>query len=174
MKRCKCLRYKDLQYLKKDSRIWIYNDEHGLVALECVYPLVDFDCGNAIQICPYYLHIEDGIRVSSAYFNYNKLSDSSKKLIDKAVKNCKNRVDLLEYNFVEERHAIILYIYAHKHEVLVDKNLFETFYEFLPIRQRYLDISSCLSIPPVEHKDRMRCINQCWLRAFEAYLKEIQ
>ena len=172
MKRCLCLRYKELQYLKKDSRIWIYDDEHGLIPFENIYPLVDFDCGNTVPICPYYLYIEDGLRISRAYIKQKSISQTDEKLINKAVKNCKNKVELFEYKFIEERHAIILYIYAKKHSMLVNEHLFEMFYNFLQGRQAYLDISPCLSIPPVEHKDRMNCLNDCWLEAFEEYIKE--
>ena len=172
MKRCSCLHYKDLQYLKKDSRIWIYDNKHGLIPFENIYPLVEFDCGKAIPICPYYLYIKDDMRISRAYFKQKSISDTDEKLINEAVKSCKNRVELFTHNFIEERHAIILYFYAKKKSILVNEYLFESFYSFLQERQLYLDIRPCLSIPPVEHIDRMNCLNDCWLEAFEEYIKE--
>lgn len=172
MRRCKCLRYKDLQYLRKDSCLWIYDPDDGFVSLGSVYPLIEFDKGKAHPICPYYLYIKDGLRISAAFLKQKELSDDKKVLIEKAVRYCKNQVDLPNIKYVEERHAMVLILYAEKYDIEVDESLFDKFFNFLQVRQKYLDISPCLIIPPIEHDERMECINEAWIEAFEQYLKE--
>lgn len=131
MRRCNCLRYKELQLQKKDSRAWMFDDEDGLVPLESIYPLAEFDCGNVIPQCPYYLYVKDNIRISLAFFKRKNLSNEDIKLIEDAVEACPNRIKLSEGKIIEERHAIILYLYANKYSLDVDKGLFETFYDFI-------------------------------------------
>lgn len=170
MKRCHCLLYKELQHLRRESSVWIYDDQYGLIALDCIYPLVDFDKGNAVQICPYYLYLKDGIRISSAFFRRKDLQAKELELIIEAVDECKNSVWIDRY--IEHRHAEVLTLIAKKKGLTVGRKLFDVFYDFIQVRSKYLDITPCLMIPPIDHKDRMTCINECWLGAFDKYLKE--
>ena len=171
MKRCACMRYKELQHLKRDSKIWIYDNQYGLIPFNCLYPLVNFDLGNAVPICPYYLYIKDGIRIADAFFRQGSLREDEIELITKAVENCEKFVPLDTYEYIENRHAIILGLIAKRMKVQVDKKLFDRFYDFLQYRSIYLDIAPCLVIPPIRHDERMSCINECWFLAFEEYLK---
>jgi hypothetical protein len=173
MKRCNCLRYKDLSFLRKDSSIWTFDTQDGLlVSMGSLYPLVEFDKGKAIPICPYYLYVKDGVRISAAFLKQKDLADDKRELIDIAVKECKNRIDISKHKYIEERHACVLFLYVEKHGIEVTEELFNQFFDFLQIRQKYLDISPCLIIPPIEHDERMMCINEAWLEAFEEYIKE--
>lgn len=172
MRRCKCLLYKELISLKNNSQLWIFDDTIGLIPLNSIYPLVDFDYGEALPICPYYLYTEDNIRVDSAFFKMKELRDDVIQKIDNAVKNCMNRVPL-EIKYIDERHAQILQLIAKKTNRDVTKQIFDTFYDFLKVRKKYLDISPCLMIPPAEHEERIECINQAWFAAFELYEQEV-
>jgi len=172
LKRCKCLRFKDLQYLKRESRLWIWEDVDGLIPVECIYPLVEFDKGEPLQVCPYYLYLTDNMRISCAYYGYRQLNNEHREIIDDAVKNCANRISIDNIRFIEDRHAEILEIYSSHINKSLDREMFLDFYGFIQIRQKYLDISPCLIIPPIEHDDRMSCINECWIEAFKKYLEE--
>lgn len=173
MRRCKCLRYKELQHARKQSEIWIFDDEWGLIAFGSLYPLVRFEEGTgiAIPICPYYLYIKEGVRLSCAFYNHKEMPDNEISLINEAVKTCQGLVPLEWYNYIEERHAQILQLIAGDMKVDVDKKLFDQFYDFIQNRSGYLDISLCLGIPPAEHDERMDCINACWQEAFKEYLR---
>lgn len=173
MKRCDCLRYKDMQYLRKDSSLWTFDEEDGiLTAIGSLYPLVEFDKGKAVQICPYYLYNKDNMRISAAFLKQRVLSKEKKEIIDKAVKKCEYRVDPNKHRYIEERHACILFLYVEKYDIEITKEIFEQFFDFLQNRQKYLDISPCLMIPPIEHDARMECINEAWIEAFEQYIGE--
>jgi hypothetical protein len=159
-----------MQYLNKESRLWIFVDNLGLVPVESEYPLLEFNNGEPDIICPYYLYLTDDMRISNAISRYNSLTEEEKKTIDLAVKECTECVDIVP--FIDDRHAQILKLYAKEKKILVNLDLFSRFYNFLMIRRVYLDITPCLMIPPIEHDARMRCINQVWIEAFEKYLKE--
>lgn len=159
-------------YLRRDSRLWIFHNKHGLMPVESEYPLVEFDEGSPVAICPYYLFLADDMRISCAYFNYGRLTDLEKNIIDDAVLKCERRVPLNHMKFIEDRHAVVLGIYAEHVNKVVDVEMFNDFYNFIQVRQRYLDISPCLVIAPIEHDERMDCINSAWIEAFEKYLKE--
>jgi hypothetical protein len=171
MRRCKCLRYKELQHRSGDSEIWVFDDKWGLIPFGSLYPLVEFDEGVVMPICPYYLYIKDGKRLSRAFYRLKELSDREISLINEAIKSCKNCVPLETYDYVEKRHAQILELIAEHMKVDIDKKLFEQFYDFIQNRSEYLDITQCLGIPPAEHDERMDCINDCWKEAFQEYLK---
>ena len=96
MRRCKCLRYKCLQLLKRKtpSTAWLFHLEDGLMPVEAYYQLAEFDRGNVIQICPYYLYLSDERRISSAFFEKNKLSKEEIDIIENAVNICPNIVNL--------------------------------------------------------------------------------
>jgi len=162
-----------MQYLNKESRLWIFSDSVGLTPVQTEYPLLEFDRGKQCIICPYYLHLGNDLRISEAYFNYSLLTVEQKEIIDDAVKNCKNSIPIGNTRFIENRHAEILMIYAKRfNNTEVNEELFNDFYDFIQVRQKYLDISPCLIIPPIEHDERMECINQAWIDAFKMYLKE--
>jgi len=172
MKRCKCIRFRDMQYLRRESRLWIFSDEYGLMPVESEYPLIEFDEGNPITICPYYLFLTSDMRIANAYFNYGKLTTLEKEIIDEKVLKCEHRVPADDMKYIEDRHASVLGIYAEHISKAVDEEMFDDFYDFIQVRQGYLDISPCLVIPPRDHSDRMECINQAWIEAFKEYLKE--
>ena len=172
MKRCKCIRFKELQALRRESSLWLWSDEYGLVPVSCEYPLILFDCGNPVQVCPYYLYLEPDLRLASSFDKYRSLNDEHRKILDRAVINCENRIPPDGIKLIEDRHAEILMLYAKNKGKTVDKELFLDFYKFIQIRQKYLDISACLAIPPIEHNNRMECINQAWMDAFKRYLGE--
>lgn len=161
-----------MQFLRRESRLWIFHDKYGLMPVESEYPLVEFDNGSPRTICPYYLFLTDDMRISCAYFNYGKLTGLEKEIIDETVLSCEHRVPIDGIKFLEDRHANVLEIYADHINKVVDVEMFEDFYDFIQIRQKYLDISPCLIIPPRDHDDRMLCINQAWIEAFKEYLKE--
>lgn len=168
------MRYKELQHQARQSEIWIFDDQWGLTAFGSLYPLVNFEEGSgaAIPICPYYLYIKDGKRLSCAFYKLKELNDHEISLINDAIKSCEECVPLETYNYIEERHARILELIAVHMKVDIDEKLFEQFYDFIQNRSKYLDITPCLGIPPAEHDERMDCINSAWIEAFEEYLKE--
>ena len=171
MRRCRCLRYKELQLLSRNSEVWIFSDQWGLIPFGSLYPLAEFDEGAVIPICPYYLYIKDGKRISRAFYRLKELSDREISRINEAIKNCGGYVPLETYDYIEKRHAQILELIAEHRNVDIDKKLFEQFYDFIQNRSEYLDIAPCLGIPPAEHDERMDCINSCWIEAFEEYLE---
>lgn len=176
MRRCKCLRYKELQHLARSSEIWVYDDQWGLIAFGSLYPLARFEEGTgiAIPICPYYLYIKDGTRLSCSFYRLKELSDREISLINEAIKSCQGLVPFECYDYIEERHARILELIAKNLKVDIDKKMFDQFYDFIQNRSKYLDIATCLGIPPAEHIERMDCINACWQEAFEKYLKDVK
>lgn len=143
-----------------------------MIPFGSLYPLVEFDEGSVIPICPYYLHIKDGKRISRAFYRLKELSDREISLINEAIKSCGNCVPLDTYNYVEERHARVLEFIAEHMSIDIDRKLFEQFYDFIQNRSNYLDITPCLSIPPADHNERMACLNECWQEAFEDYLED--
>lgn len=172
MKRCKCIRFKELQALRRESAMWLWSDQYGLVPVSCEYPLIMFDCGDPAPICPYYLYLDDDIRLANSFDRYRMLNDEHRKILDNAIINCEHRVPPDNVELIEDRHAEILRLYAANKDQVVDRELFLDFYKFIQIRQQYLDISPCLVIPPIEHRERMECINQAWMDAFKKYLEE--
>lgn len=169
MKRCDCIRYTELLLLRREDSGWIFDDELGLIRLDAKYPLIDFDYGKPVVICPYYLYIENGEQIRRAFFRWQELSDEERFKITLAVKHCKARVKRPKY-IINERQAEILLKYAKIHNLLpVDRELWDEFNEFLAVRGDYTDFAPCKYVTPSERRE---CIDQVWFEAFDKFRAE--
>lgn len=173
MKHCDCLRYKLLQELARESRLWLFDEEYGLIPIDVLYPLIKFDSGNPVPICPYYLYLKDDVRISDAFNHKKKLTEKEIELLNIATAECKNTINS-NVVCLTDRHAMILQQYATENKLVLDQILYDKFCDFIINRNKYLDISPCLTIPPIEHVARMKCINEAWFDAFMEYSKEVE
>jgi len=171
MKRCNCVRYAELLLLKREDCGWIFDDSEGMIRIDSLYPLVDFNYGKPVMICPYFLYIDSGQQIRRAFFRWKDLTDEERAKILLAVKHCKARVKRPEY-IINDRQAEILMGYAEMHSLSpVDKTLWDEFNEFLAVRRKYVDFSPCRYITPSERRE---CIDQVWFEAFDKFRKGVK
>jgi hypothetical protein len=175
MKKCNCLRFFSLQAGRDDKSHYVFIADQGLIPIESLYPLEDFEekTGKVIVVCPLYNFICNDRMISRAFDKLveKQLSEEDGKLILEAVEKCISIVPMEKFLTFDERDADIIRKFCEARKVKMTYRLLKLFLKFKKIKGKYKDDTLCRDM--VLPEEKQKCFDELWISAFGEYLKDV-